>query len=105
MTEDAQNSLDLVADIVSAYVSNNTIAAADVPALIASVHGALNQVAAGKVEEQPHAYTNGQYLRIEDPAGGKGVLVFETDGKDAASKVLRWRIGVAPQVDYVEGCS
>lgn len=51
MTEDAQNSLDLVADIVSAYVSNNTIAAADVPALIASVHGALNQVATGTVEE------------------------------------------------------
>lgn len=65
----------------------------------------LRLYAAGKVEEQPHAYTDGQYLRIEDPAGGKGVLVFETDGKDAASKVLRWRIGVAPQIDYVEGCS
>lgn len=65
----------------------------------------LRLYAAGKVEELPHAYTDGQYLRIEDPAGGKGVLVFETDGKDAASKVLRWRIGVAPQVDYVEGCS
>ncbi|PSC06804.1 transcriptional regulator [Alsobacter soli] len=51
MTEEAQNSLDLVADIVSAYVANNTISATDLPALIASVHGALNQVANGKVEE------------------------------------------------------
>jgi hypothetical protein len=65
----------------------------------------LLRLYAGKVEEQPHKYTDGQYLRIEDPAGGKGVLVFETDGKDADSKALRWRIGVAPQVDYVEGCS
>ena len=51
MTEEAQNSLDLVADIVSAYVANNTISATDLPALIASVHGALNQVANGKGEE------------------------------------------------------
>lgn len=63
------------------------------------------QLYAGKVEELPHKYTDGQYLRVEDPAGGKGVLVFETDGKDADSKVLRWRVGLAPQVDYVEGCS
>lgn len=59
----------------------------------------------GQVEEQPHKYTDGQYLRIKDPAGGKGVLLFETDGKDDAAKVVRWRVGLPPQVDYVEGCS
>ena len=58
----------------------------------------------GQVEERPHQYTNGQYLRIRAPSG-KGVLLFETDGKGDAAKVLRWRVGHAPQVDYVEGCS
>ena len=57
------------------------------------------------IEEEPHKYTDGQYLRVKDPAGGNGVLVFETDGKGDAAKVSEWRIGVPPQVDYVEGCS
>jgi hypothetical protein len=60
---------------------------------------------AGRVEEQPHKYTDGQYLRITDPAGGKGVLIFETDGKSDAATVTEWRVGLAPEVDYVEGCS
>ena len=60
---------------------------------------------AGRIQEQPHQYTDGQYLRIKDPEGGSGVLVFETDGKGDGAKVTEWRVGVAPQVDYVEGCS
>jgi hypothetical protein len=59
----------------------------------------------GRIEERPHKYTDGQYLRIQDPAGGAGVLLFETDGRDDAATVLRWRVGLPPQVDYVEGCS
>ena len=57
------------------------------------------------IEEQPHKYTEGLYLRIKDAAGGSGVLLFETDGKGDDAKVTAWRIGVPPQVDYVEGCS
>jgi len=34
--------VDLTADIVSAYVSNNTVASIDLPALISSVHSALS---------------------------------------------------------------
>lgn len=59
----------------------------------------------GRVEERPHKYSDGLYLRVTDPAGGPGVLVFETDGKDAAARVDEWRVGLPPQVDYVEGCS
>ena len=56
-----------------------------------------------KVEEQPHKYDpKGKVLRVADPAGGSGVLVLELD-KDG--RVDEWRIGVPPQVDYVEGCS
>lgn len=57
------------------------------------------------IEERPHKYTDGLYLRIKDPAGGNGVLLFETDGKSGQAKVVEWRVGVPPQVDYVEGCS
>jgi predicted transcriptional regulator len=51
---DAGESLiDLAADIVSAYVSNNTVPAADLPALIASVHRALSSTHAGSAEPEP----------------------------------------------------
>lgn len=60
---------------------------------------------AGRIQEQPHKYSDGQYLRIKDSAGGNGVLIFETDAKGDAAKVTEWRVGVPPQVDYVEGCS
>ena len=60
---------------------------------------------AGRIEEQPHKYSDGQYLRIKDAAGGNGVLIFETDARNDAAKVTEWRVGVPPEVDYVEGCS
>lgn len=55
----------------------------------------------GRIEQQPHKYTDGKYLRINDAATGNALL-FETDG---AGKVTEWRVGMPPQVDYVEGCS
>jgi predicted transcriptional regulator len=39
--------IDLAADIVAAYVSNNPVAAADLPALIGEIHAALGRVANG----------------------------------------------------------
>ncbi|MGN6382101.1 MAG: lectin [Dyella sp.] len=54
-----------------------------------------------RVQAAPHKYVAGaQYLRVAAP-DGKSALVFETD---AAGKVTRWRVGVPPQIDYVEGC-
>lgn len=50
------NYIDLAADIVSAFVSNNSVPASDLPALIASIHGALQTVANPaqvKAEEKP----------------------------------------------------
>lgn len=40
----------LSADVISAYVSNNSVTMADLPALIATVHEALRSVASGKQE-------------------------------------------------------
>jgi predicted transcriptional regulator len=45
--------IDLAADIVSAYVSNNTVPAADLPALIADVHRALTNTQMGRNEPEP----------------------------------------------------
>ncbi|QSX73692.1 hypothetical protein HIV01_010610 [Lysobacter arenosi] len=63
----------------------------------------IDRLYAGRINKQPHKYVDGgQYLRIADAGGGPGVLLFETDAKGVVSS---WRIGVPPQVDYVEGCS
>jgi predicted transcriptional regulator len=45
--------IDLAADIVSAYVSNNTVAASDLPSLIADVHRALSNTHSGVQEPEP----------------------------------------------------
>lgn len=47
------NLVDLAADIVSAYVGNNTVAAADLPDLINEIHMALQQTATGSNEPEP----------------------------------------------------
>src|SRR6476646_4720244 len=43
----------LTADIVSAYVSNNTVSAGEIPGLINQVHAALVRVSAGQSDSQP----------------------------------------------------
>jgi predicted transcriptional regulator len=42
--------IDLTANIVSAYVSNNATPASELPALISQIHGALVRVSAGQAE-------------------------------------------------------
>lgn len=57
---------------------------------------------AGRVEEQPHKYVEGgRNLVVTPEDGGPAWLVFEIN---AAGFVTAWRIGVPPQVHYVEGC-
>ena len=46
---DQTNFIGLTAEIVSAYVSNNPVASADIPALINQVHSALLRVSNGEV--------------------------------------------------------
>jgi predicted transcriptional regulator len=47
------NFIELTAEIVSAYVSNNPVPAADMPSLINQVHSALMRVSAGHTDAQP----------------------------------------------------
>ena len=48
---------------------------------------------------EPHKYTDGHYLVVETTPRTR--YVFETDG----ARVTRYRIGLVPQVDWVEGCA
>lgn len=82
----------------------------DDPALVAPGGGRIgmgtHEIAsryAERAEVRPHKYVDGaQYLRVPDAGGSGQVLLFETD---AEGRVIRWRIGTPPQIDYVEGCS
>ncbi|KPH82511.1 MucR family transcriptional regulator [Bosea vaviloviae] len=50
---DGSDFIELTADIVSAYVSNNSVPASDLPALIADVHAALGRVVDGVAPAVP----------------------------------------------------
>lgn len=52
-TSDSISYIELAADIVSAYVSNNSVSASDLPSLISDVHAALQRVSKGEVEPAP----------------------------------------------------
>jgi hypothetical protein len=54
----------------------------------------------GQVTVKPHKYTSGHYLVVTPPSDANARIVFETDGK----KVLKYRSGHEPAVEYVEGC-
>ena len=51
--EDKPELLEMTADIVSAYVGNNSVSAEALPALIANIHAALSTVSTGVVEVEP----------------------------------------------------
>ena len=54
MNNDASGSfIELTADIVSAYVSNNSVSAGEIASLINQVHAALVRVSAGQSDAQP----------------------------------------------------
>jgi predicted transcriptional regulator len=55
MSSQETNFIELAAEIVSAYVSNNSVPASELPSLISDVHSALTRVVAGTpaVQEAP----------------------------------------------------
>ncbi len=52
-TVEQDNLIELTAEIVSAYVSNNSVASADISSLISDVHSALSKTANGAAEPAP----------------------------------------------------
>jgi hypothetical protein len=71
--------------------------------VVGDTSAAVMQAYAGHVHDQPHKYINGAHTLIVTPSQETiSKLIFETDAND---RVTEWRIGVPPQVYYVEGCS
>ena len=52
---DTNNHVELAAEIVSAYVSNNSVPAGELPVLLSDVHAAIVRVAGGAVAVVPEA--------------------------------------------------
>lgn len=73
--------IDLASDIVSAYVSNNSIPPSELPSLIQGVHAALTRLASGAAEPAPeeiHEKASPAQIRKSVTPGG---IVSFLDGK------------------------
>lgn len=70
--------------------------------MIGNNRDALAALYAGRHTEEPHKYIEGgSNIVVAGPDGSQGTLIFEI-GADGT--VSSWRVGVSPQVHYVEGC-
>jgi hypothetical protein len=96
---------------VSVMIERGRIARVDIDsATVATAAGArvgdseerIQQLYAGRVTVGPHKYTDGHYLTVvpTDPADSAFRLIFET----ANGRVVRYRAGRRPAVEYVERC-
>jgi len=72
-------------------------------AVVGDTEARILELYRGRVQVEPHKYTGpeGHYLVVTWPADSLHLLIFETDGK----KVLNYRAGIRPAVEYVEGCA
>jgi hypothetical protein len=94
-------------------VIDGRIARLDVrhPATVRTAEGAgigdsearIHPLYPGRVEVQPHKYTDGHYLIVTPSAPAESTfrMIFETDG----TRVTTYRTGRLPEVGWVEGCS
>ena len=95
-TIDNTNLIDLTADIVSAYVSNNTVAATDLSGLISEVYGALEKTSTGTVE--PPAEAPKPAVSIKKSVTPDYIICLE-DGKKFKSlkRHLRTHYNLSPE--------
>ena len=73
--------IELAADIVSAYVSNNSVAASDLPNLIGEIHGALLRVSSGVQDGHIHFVGDSDAHIVK---GLVAILIALFSGKSAA---------------------
>jgi predicted transcriptional regulator len=97
MTDPAGKSfIDLTAEIVAAYVSNNPTPASDLPNLISQIHAALLRVSAGRAEPLPEPAKPAVSLKKSMTAD---YLVCLEDGKRFKSlkRHLRTQYNMTPE--------
>lgn len=70
--------VDLTADLVAAYVSNNRVPPGEMPALLASVHAAVSGLGRGQPEEKPDEKATPAQIRKSIKPDG---LISFIDGK------------------------
>ena len=72
-------------------------------ARIGDTEATIKKLYPGLVTVSPHKYTDGHYLTVVPKLQADSAfrIVFETDG----ARVLQYRGGRRPQVEYVEGCA
>lgn len=97
-SEASTNHIGLAADIVAAFVSNNSVPVADLPGLITSVHSALDGLNRGAVAEPSEPLTPAVPIKKSIMPD---YLVCLEDGKKFKSlkRHLRTRYGLSPE-DY-----
>jgi predicted transcriptional regulator len=89
--------IELTADIASAYVENNTVAANELPALIASIHSALANIDTPPVVAEP---ARTPAVSIKKSIGDDYLICLE-DGRKFKSlkRHLRTKYNLSPE-DY-----
>lgn len=94
------NNIELAADIVSAYVSNNSVPAGDLPALISEVYNALLRV--GSSSPAAPAEPPKPAIAVKRSVTNDYIICLE-DGKKFKSlkRHLRTQYGLSPE-DYRE---
>jgi predicted transcriptional regulator len=98
MSENTSGStfIKLTADIVSAYVSNNSVPSSDLPALIGQVHSALTRVSSGQGESP--AEPPKPAISVKKSITADHIVCLE-DGKKFKSlkRHLRTQYGMTPE--------
>ena len=94
----SDNLVELAADVVAAYVSNNTVTMTELPSLIAQVHKALLATATGSVEKPVEAQVPA--VSIKKSIHPDYIVCLE-DGKKFKSlkRHLRTKYDLSPE-DY-----
>jgi predicted transcriptional regulator len=94
--ETKTETIDMTADIVSAYVGNNTVSVTELPGLIQSVFAALSTISAG---EEPKVETPKEpAVSIKKSIGSDFIICLE-DGRKFKSlkRHLRTKYGLSPE--------
>ena len=88
--------MQLTANIVSAYVSNNTVASAEIPNLIGQVHSALMRISSGQTA--PPAEPLKPAVAVKRSVTPEYIVCLE-DGKKFKSlkRHLRTQYGITPE--------
>jgi predicted transcriptional regulator len=93
---DTTNYIGLTAEIVSAYVSHNTVASGDIPALISQVHSALQRLSSGEAQHSSEALKPA--VSVKKSINPDFIVCLE-DGKKFKSlkRHLRTQYGMTPE--------